>query len=322
MGTVLAYAETQADHVKRSSLEVLSRCREIASERGDELAAVILAPDPSKYVDQLSAYGASKVYTVRHDVFAQHINKPVLDALEAAAKTADPDLIVFPSSESVKEILGALAIRLNAAALPDVLEFEETESGAEALRPVLAAKYLARVHAERKPVLISVRSGAYDASEAPTEAYVEEVQFSFDRGSLKQTLREVQAAKEGRVDLSEARVVVAAGRGVRDDRGKQLVEELADALGAAIGSSRAVVESGLFAASTQIGQTGKVVAPDLYIAVGISGAIQHVAGMTGSRVIVAVNKDPDAPIFQVATYGVVGDLYETLPKLIEKIKGA
>lgn len=322
MGIVLAYAETQADHVKRSSLEVLSRCRQIANARGDELAAVVLATNPSNYVEELAAYGASKVYTVRHQIFAQHINKPVLDGVEAVARKAGPDLLAFPSSESVKEILGALAIRLDASALPDVSEFEETESGAEALRPVLAAKYLARVHAEKKPVLVSVRSGAYAASEAPTEASVEEVAFTFDQGSLRQTLREVRTAQEGRIDLSEARVVVAAGRGVRDERGKELVEQLAELLGAAVGSSRAVVESGLFPASTQIGQTGKVVAPDLYIAVGISGAIQHVAGMASSRVIVAVNKDPDAPIFQIATYGIVGDLYETLPRLIERIRSA
>ena len=320
MSTVLAYVEAQGDSVRRSSLEALTRARVIAQERGRRLAAVVLAPNPGKYVEAIARYGAETVYIVRSEVFAEHLNTPVLEALATVAEAADPDLIVFPSSESVKEILGALSIRLDAAVLPDVSAFEETETGAEALRPVLAAKFLARVRAERKPILVSVRSGAYAAEEHPVDATVTEITFEHDPSALKQTLREVLAAREGTVDLSEARVVVAAGRGVRDERGTQLVEELADVLGAAIGSSRAVVESGLFPASSQIGQTGKVVAPDLYFAVGISGAIQHVAGMASSRVIVAVNKDADAPIFQLATYGIVGDLYEVLPKLIEQLK--
>lgn len=320
METVLAYVETQADGIKRSSLEILTRSRQIAEERGDQLTAVVLSADPGVHVEQLGRYGASKVFTVRNDVFAEHLNVPVLDALEAVAKHVEPELMVFPSSESVKEILGALSIRLDAAVLPDVSAFEETDSGAEALRPVLAAKFLARVRAERKPVLISVRSGAYVAEEKPVEADTEAIDVPFDVSSLKQTLRDVVTTREGAIDLSEARVVVAAGRGVRDERGKELVEELADRLGAAIGSSRAVVESGLFPASSQIGQTGKVVAPDLYVAIGISGAIQHVAGMASSRVIVAVNRDADAPIFDIATYGIVGDLYEIIPRLIEQLK--
>ena len=143
-----------------------------------------------------------------------------------------------------------------------------------------------------------------------------------DASSLKQTLREIVSAAGGGVDLADATVVVAAGRGVRDEAGKALVQELAEVTGAAIGASRAVVEMGLFPPEAQIGQTGKVVAPDLYFAVGISGAIQHVAGMTGSRTIVAINKDADAPIFDVATYGIVGDLHQVLPPLIQALREA
>ncbi|MDX1438859.1 MAG: electron transfer flavoprotein subunit alpha/FixB family protein, partial [Rubricoccaceae bacterium] len=227
-----------------------------------------------------------------------------------------------PSSEGVKDILGALAVRVGANVLPDVASFEIKDGEVEALRPVMAAKFMARVRASSRLVFVSVRAGSYEAVEAPTEADVEEVAFSFDEGALRQTLREVVGAAAGEVDLSDASVVVAAGRGVKDETGKQLVEELADVLGAAIGSSRAVVESGMFPATAQIGQTGKVVSPDLYIGVGISGAIQHVAGMANSRVIVAVNTNPDAPIFDIATYGIVGDLYKVLPLLIEEIRKA
>jgi electron transfer flavoprotein alpha subunit len=320
MGRILSYIEVQDGHAKRSSLEVLTHCRQIADDSGDELAAVVLAPTAAEVAAQVARYGAATIYTITHPVFSRHLNVPVLAALGAVAAKADPDLIAFPSSESVKEILGALAVRLNGAALPDVSEFDRSEGGVEALRPVLASRFLARARAEGRPVLVSVRAGSYAATEYSVEARVEEVPFEFEPASVKQKLREVLTATEGTVDLSEARVVVAAGRGVRDERGKQLIEELAKVLGAAVGSSRAVVESGLFPASSQVGQTGKVVSPDLYIAVGISGAIQHVAGMANSRIIVAINKDPDAPIFNSATFGIAGDLYEVLPKLIAALK--
>jgi electron transfer flavoprotein alpha subunit len=147
------------------------------------------------------------------------------------------------------------------------------------------------------------------------------VAIDFDAGAVRQSLREVVRGSAGTVDLSEARVVVAAGRGVRDEEGKRLVEDLARVTGAAIGASRAVVDMGLFPATAQVGQTGKVVSPELYFALGISGAIQHTAGMSNSRTIVAVNKDADAPIFKVATYGIVGDLHKVVPVLVRELGG-
>ncbi len=320
MGKILTYVEVQEGHAKRSSLEVLTRCRQIAQANGDELEAVVASQDAAAVTDQISRYGASRIYAISHAVFETHVNAALIEALSIAARTSNPDLIVFPSSESVKDVLGALAVRLDAAVLPDVSEFDRVDGGVEALRPVMAAKFLARGRGEGRPVLVSVRAGSYEAEEAPDAAAVETLDFRFDAGALKQKVRRVETAGEGEIDLTEAQVVVAAGRGVRDDEGKRLIDELAALLNAAVGSSRAVVEAGLLPPSSQIGQTGKVVSPDLYFAVGISGAIQHVAGMTGSRVIVAINKDPDAPIFKYATYGIVGDLYVILPKLIEALK--
>ena len=320
MGKILAYVEVQDGHPKRSSLEVLTRCRELAQAHSDDLEAVVVAPQAEAVAEAVSQYGASRIYAVSDAIFESHVNGALIEALSAAARRSSPDLIALPSSESVKDVLGALAVRLNAAALPDVSEFDRVDGGVEALRPVLAAKFLARVRAEGKPVLVSVRSGSYEAREEPVQAEVESLDFTFDAAALRQEVRSIETAVEGQIDLTEARVVVAAGRGVRDERGKALIDELAALLNAAIGSSRAVVESGLLPPSSQVGQTGKVVSPDLYIAVGISGAIQHVAGMTGSRVIVAINKDADAPIFKYATYGIVGDLYEILPQLIQALK--
>lgn len=320
MGKILTYVEIHGDGPKRSSLEVLTRCRQIAETTADDLEVVVAAPDAAAAVDSIARFGPTRIFTIAHEIFETHINAPLIEALALAAQKSNPDVMAFPSSEAVKDILGALAVRLGAPALPDVSEFDRVDGGVEALRPVLAAKFRARVRAEGRPVLVSVRAGSYTAEEKPARPEIEAVAFDFDRANLKQTVRRVETAVEGKIELTEARVVVAAGRGIRDEEGKRLIEDLASELNGAIGSSRAIVESGLLPPSSQVGQTGKVVSPDLYFAIGISGAIQHVAGMTGSRVIVAINKDPDAPIFKYATYGIVGDLYSILPKLIEAIK--
>ena len=322
MPTILSYVAVSNGAPTRASFEVLTRCRQIAEAQGWDLAAAVLAPDAEALADEAARYGAQTVYAVSHPVFKNPLNTPVLDALATVIEQAQPAVVAFPSTEGVKDVLGALAVRTGGVAVPDVSEFDVADGGVEALRPVMAAKFLARTKAEGEPVLVSVRSGSYVADEAPAEATVESVAFDFSEDSLQQTLREVVTAAGGAVDLSDARVVVAAGRGVKDDEGKRLVEELAEVTGAAIGASRAVVETGMFPATAQIGQTGKVVSPDVYFAVGLSGAIQHVAGMSNSRVIVAINTNPDAPIFDVATYGLVGDLYDVLPPLIEELKNA
>lgn len=325
MSTVLSFVAAPGGSPTRASLEVLTRARHLAEASGHALAAVVLAPDATFPADGLGRYGASTVYAVSDPAFEAPLNAPVLEALAAVMARAQPALVLFPSSEGVKDVLGALAVRTGAAVLPDVSSVEWADGGAvEAVRPVMASKFLARVRADGaapgSPVLVSVRSGSYEAAEAPAQATVEAVDVTLS--APRQTLREIAGAVTGGVDLADARVVVAAGRGVKDAAAKALVEELADVLGAAIGASRAVVESGVFPATAQIGQTGKVVSPDIYIGVGISGAIQHVAGMVGSRTIVAINSNPDAPIFDVATYGIVGDLYTVVPALIEEIRRA
>ena len=317
---LLCYVAVQGGRLSRASLEVLTRARQAAAERGVPFGAVVLAPNAAAHADEVARYGAQTVYAVSHPVFASPVNTPVVEALAAVIGQAQPGLVLFPSSEGVKDVLGALAARLGAPPIPDATRFTWTDGVVEAVRPVMAAKFLARVRAEGSPVLVSVRGGVVVPEEAPAKARVEVVPFEFDTASLRQTLREVVTSTAGAVDLSEASVVVAAGRGVRDEEARRLVEELAAVTGGAIGASRAVVESGMFPATAQIGQTGKVVAPDVYFAVGLSGAIQHYAGMSGSRVIVAINKDPDAPIMKVATYALAGDLYRILPPLIEELR--
>lgn len=320
MSTLLTHIAISEGKIKRTSLEVLTHLRKQGEEYGHNVEAVIIDAEASNYVDQVKKYGASKIYTIEDPIFENHINTPLLKALSKVMEEADPFIFGFGSTESTKDILGALAANQDAAVLSDVSEFELTDEGIKAKRPVMAAKILSDATASGDTILVSVRSGSYDLEESETDGEVVDIDFSIDESEIRATLREVVGASGDKVDLSEAETIVAAGRGTKDDEGQELIQELASVLDASIGASRALTEAGIMDPSLQIGQTGKVVSPQLYIAVGISGAIQHVAGMSNSKVIVAVNKDPDAPIFDIADYGIVGDLYKVLPPFIEELK--
>jgi len=320
MGTILTHVAISDGKIKRSSLEVLSHCRTMANDTGSELCAVVADPSPGDHIDEINKYGPDSILTAADDIFEHHHSEPLLEVLEEAVNQTHPSLIAFASTESTKDILGALAARVDGAVLPDVSEFELFEGGVRGKRPVMANKIVSNVQATGDLNIVSVRSGSYDLNERPGDAEVTELNLTFDEGSLQAQLREVLGSSGDKIDLSEAETIVAAGRGVNDEEGTELISELADTLGAAIGASRALTEAGIYDPSLQIGQTGKVVSPQLYIAVGISGAVQHVAGMDKSKVIVAINKDPDAPIFDIADYGIVGDAYEVIPAFIEEIK--
>lgn len=320
MSNLLTYISVNDGKIKRSSLEVLSRCNEIAEKNGLTSSAIVISDDSSSVVEKLKSYGPSVIYTIDDPIFKNHLNTPLLKALTLAMTEIKPDVMAFASTEGSKDILGALAANRGAAALADVSEFDWTGDTVKAKRPVMASKIISAVEAKGAPVILTVRSGSYDTVEKSGDGSVQSIPFSFDKNELKQTLKEIISATGDKVDLSEAETVIAAGRGVKDEEGRKLIDELAAVLKAGIGASRALTESGDYDPSLQIGQTGKVVSPQLYIAVGISGAIQHVAGMANSKVIVAINKDPDAPIFEIADYGLVGDLYKILPPFIEELK--
>jgi electron transfer flavoprotein alpha subunit len=318
MSTFLVFVATSDGKIKRSSLEVLSQARSQADKRGMSLAAAVVDTDANRYTDEIQSYGAKTIYAISNPVFKTHLNASLIQALSTIIDTAKPSIFACASTEATKDVLGALGVNFNAGVLPDVASFELTDDGVSALRPVMAAKVLSQNSANGDLILISVRSGSYDSVKSPVTAEVKNIDFQ--PSDFAAVLREILTSAGEKVDLSEAQVVVAAGRGVKDSDGQKLVEELSEVLGAAIGASRAVVETGLFPATAQIGQTGKVVSPQLYFAIGISGAVQHTAGMANSKVIVAINKDADAPIFQMATYGLVGDLFKILPLLTEELR--
>lgn len=320
MSTLLTYISVNDGKIKRSSLEVLSRCKQLAENNGQSTAALVIDAKASGYVEELKKYGPDKIYLIEDPVFKNHLNTPLIRALALAIEKTDPSVVAFASTESTKDILGALAANQQTASLADMSDFELTANGVKGKRPVMAAKIVATVEAEGSPVLLTVRAGSYDVVEKPSDPDIETIDFTFSEDELKITLKEIMSASGDKIDLSEAETVVAAGRGVKDEEAREMISELASVLNAGIGASRALTEAGIYDPSLQIGQTGKVVAPQLYIAVGISGAIQHVAGMANSKVIIAINKDPDAPIFDIADYGIVGDLYKILPPFIEELK--
>lgn len=320
MSTILTYVAIADGKIKRSSLEVLSHCNKIAQSAGHKVEAVVIDSKASSFVEGIQKYGASKVYVIEDPIFKNHMNAPLLKALANVMQKAKPFIFAFASTEGTKDILGALAVNQNAAVIADVASFDLIEGGIKAKRPVMAAKVMANTEAKGDKILVSVRSGSYDLVESPTSAEVEKMDLGMNDSDLRSTLKEIISATGDTVDLNEAEAIVSAGRGVKDEEGKALIAELASLLNAGIGASRALTESGVYDPSLQIGQTGKVVSPQLYIAVGISGAIQHVAGMANSKVIVAINKDADAPIFEVADYGLVGDLYKILPPFIDELK--
>lgn len=320
MSTLLTLITANNGKIQRSALEVLSRNNKLADENGHESAALIMDPSASDLVDQVKKYGPDAIYTMEDPIFKNHLNQPVVRGLSVAIEKIQPTLVAMGSSESSKDVLGAIAANVTAPALADMSEYDLTENGVKGKRPVMASKIISNVEAEGSPVVITVRSGSYDAVEKEGDPKVEAIDFSFDETDLRITLKEIIGASGDKIDLSEAETVIAAGRGAKDEDARNMIDELADVLGAAIGASRALTEAGIYDPSLQIGQTGKVVSPQLYIGIGISGAIQHVAGMANSKVIVAINKDADAPIFEIADYGLVGDLYDILPPFIEELK--
>jgi electron transfer flavoprotein alpha subunit len=236
-----------------------------------------------------------------------------------AANQFNADQVWFGFSESGKTLAPRVAAKLSAACASEIIDVNLDNDKVEVIRPAIAGKVTQRIKINAGILVAVVRAGAFEASQ-DVKGTENAVSLSIPPADLKAVIREIISDASGEIDLADADIVVSVGRGAKDQSGIDLVRALADDLGAGFGSSRAMVDNGLMAHNKQVGQTGKIVAPNLYIAMGISGAIQHLAGMNGSKVILAVNKDPEAPIFNVADYGIVGDLFEVVPVLREEIK--
>jgi electron transfer flavoprotein alpha subunit len=314
MAEVLVLVEHAEGALKKVTSELITAARVL----GDPAAVVVGKPGTAApLVDGLKSAGAAKIYVAESDAAENYLITPAVDVLAALAESATPAAVLLAATADGKEIAGRLAARIGSGLLVDVVE---VQAGPKAIHSIFGGAFTVEAQANGDTPVISVRAGAVDAE--PADGAGEQVTVEVPEpaeNAAKVTSREPAVAGD-RPELTEATIVVSGGRGVGSADNFHVVEELADSLGAAVGASRAAVDSGYYPGQFQVGQTGKTVSPQLYIALGISGAIQHRAGMQTSKTIIAVNKDEEAPIFEIADYGVVGDLFKVAPQLTEAVK--
>jgi electron transfer flavoprotein alpha subunit len=306
------------DHVEGSVRKTTSELLTIARRLG-EPAAVFVGRGWDAAAPALAEYGAGTAYVVEADEVDDYLVVPKVEALQAVLGVAgDVAAVLIPSSSEGKEIAGRLAVRLGSGVITDAVDVQAGDAGPVATQAAFAGGYSVQSHVTKGVPVITVKpnSAAPEPAQAQTQVQTVPLTVTDDAKRVRIVERKPKA-KSGRPDLSEAAIVVSGGRGTGGDFGP--VEAFADALGAAVGASRAAVDAGWYPHSNQVGQTGKQVSPQLYVAAGISGAIQHRAGMQTSKTIVAVNKDPEAPIFELADFGVVGDLFAILPQAAEEV---
>jgi electron transfer flavoprotein alpha subunit len=321
----LAVVELRGGTLRKVSFEVVTAARTAAdaSGGGEVHALAIGGPGTAGVVGELGRFGADVVIVVEHPGLARY--SPEVSAATAAARLQGGGYRAgfFAASAEGRDLAPRVAAALGGGLASDVTGFELSGDAVLARHPVYIGKAIATLRLTGSPALLSLRPGAFSAKESPRTARIETAPPAMDPTAARVVVTDVAASGEARLDLGEAPVVVSGGRGLRAAENFKLVEELAAAFGnAAVGATRAVTDDGWRPPTDQIGQTGRMVSPELYVAVGISGAIQHLAGMRTSKVIVAINKDKDAPIFKLADYGVVGDLFDIVPRLTEAIRRA
>jgi electron transfer flavoprotein alpha subunit len=319
MGNILVYGEHAHGKLPKATGVAIAAANEISAKHGGgDVILAILSDSVSGLTDAASKLGASKVVTVENAALANHTADVTAAALKAAADATGSTKVVFASTSKGKDISPRLAGAMDAAIAPEITAVNDDGTFT---RPTYAGNAFAVVELNGDKQIVSVRTTAFEAPAEGAAAPVEALSVDVAAPANAIEFVSVEETKSDRPVLTEAERVVAGGRGLKSGENFQTVlEPLVDALGAAMGASRAAVDAGYVPNDLQIGQTGKVVAPTLYIAVGISGAIQHLAGMKDSKVIASVNKDPEAPIFQVSDYGLVADLFEAVPELTDKIK--
>ncbi len=340
-GKVWVYLDHFKGEVHASIWEVMGAGQMLADQLGSSLTGVVVGSQVKAIAEMAFHYGADEVFLADSPVLEDYRGEPYADIVSKLAKENNPAVILFPTTTRGRELAAMCAVDLNTGVLPDVIALETEDGSVLATRPVYAGKVLAKVKCTKMPQLITLRVRSFVKPEAdpsrvgtPTQ-----VEVLVNEESIPTKVVGYKQA-EGGASLTDANVIVSGGRGVsnnprltppdgldekeveiwRAHEGFKMIEGLAEVLGGAVGASRAAVDAGYIPYERQVGQTGKVVTPDLYIACGISGAIQHLAGMRTSKVIVAINKDAEAPIFKLARFGVVGDLYDIIPPLTEALR--
>ena len=314
---VLVVLEQRDGSLKKISFEAAKAGSDLASKLGCDVEAVVVGNEINN-INKVGNYGISKVAHLKNSELANYSGSGYSQAVSDFAKEAGTDIIIFGNTSLGKDLAPRVAAKLDSGIAMDSVSLEVEGDDIIATRPVYAGKALVDVKINSGTKIFTIRPNVFNAGE-PSSNEAEVIEKTIDSPNLSDKVTEVMKS-EGKLDVAEASIIVSGGRGMKEADNFKMIEELADLLGAAVGASRAVVDAGWRPHSEQVGQTGKTVSPNLYIAVGISGAIQHLAGMRSSKYIVAINKDPDAPIFQVADYGITGDLFEVVPALIDELK--
>jgi len=316
---ILAFAEQRDGVIKKSSLEAAQAAAGLASKAGGTCTGLVVGSGVAAQAAELGAYGLGRVIVVDQPDLARHSNTAVAKVIAEIARRESADVVVLSASQTGKDLAPRVAVKLGAGLAADCVALALDGASIVCTRPVFAGKALVDVTVEAPVKVLTLRPNVFTATPGQGTATVETATVQLGTGDFGAVVTETKVAS-GRPDVTEADIIVSGGRGLKAPEHFRMIEDLADALGAAVGASRAVVDAGWRPHDEQVGQTGKTVAPTLYVACGISGAVQHLAGMSSSKYIVAINKDKDAPIFQVADYGIVGDVFEILPELTARIR--
>jgi len=318
--TILVFAEQRDNTFKKPALEAVRAGRTLADQLGGQVTALVVGSGASAIAGDLASYGATTVKVVEHEKLAYYCALAYAKSIAEAAKKEQATVVLMAATAMGKDLAPRVAVKLDAGLAPDCTAIKADGGKIVATRPVYAGKALLDVAITSPTQVITIRPNVFPAGEPSSEkASAEKLEVAFTDADFAVGVTELSTAS-GKLDVSEADIIVSGGRGMKGPEHFKLIEELAKALGGAVGASRAVVDAGWRPHEEQVGQTGKTVSPSLYVAVGISGAIQHLAGMSSSKYIVAINKDKDAPIFQIADYGIVGDAFEIVPAVTAEVK--
>ena len=324
MGDILVYIEATDGHVKKTAFEVLAKANALKSDLGGNVVAVCFGGSGLDAIaNEAAAYGVTKVVLVSDEKLAKYNTIAYAKALESVVNEIKPTAVLASASAQANDFFPRVSVRLKAGLSSQTTDLKVDSGKLVATRPIYSGKAFADVAFQSDIQMALIRPNSFGAGEANSGATAEAINHSVDLGELVNPIVSVEEGEaSGKADLSEAEIIVSGGRAMANAENFSILNAMADVIGATVGASRAAVDSGYAPHSMQVGQTGKVVNPKLYIANGISGAIQHLAGMRTSKVIVAINKDPEAPIFKKADYGIVGDLFTIVPLLTEEFKKA
>jgi len=321
---VLAFAESRSGELRKIAHEAVTAARQIADAAHGEVHALLVGPAGiAALAAELSQRGAETVLVCEHDAFANYNAEATADLVADRIRSGGYTAAIFSTSAQGRDLAPRVAAKLRVPMVADVIELRLEDGALVVKHPMYIGKTIATVRISATPAVVSVRPGAITAQDNPREGRVEQIEPVGNPASVRTRVKELRTGAATKVELGEAPIIVSGGRGLKASENFRLCEELADAFGnAAVGATRAVCDDGWRPHSEQIGQTGRWVSPDLYIAVGISGAVQHLAGMKSSKTIVAINKDREAPIFKIADYGIVGDALEVVPALTAAVRKA